>query len=123
MNMRPFLLSSAKGPKCRELVKQMSLVVVATTEQAPFSDGGNFDRRRQPRGPGAEDIDEEGATGHGGRQQLQPHESQLATFVHIPSSGSGGQCAHYICPITVSCHFLPDCFADRIETQSACNMW
>eukprot|EP01043_Picozoa_sp_COSAG02_P015069 COSAG02_NODE_633_length_19262_cov_32.473256_7_plen_306_part_00 len=107
-----------KGPKCRELVKQMSLVVVATTEQTPFSDGGNFDTRRQPRGSGVEDIDEEGATGHGGRQQLQPHESQLATFAHIPSSGSGGHCAHYICPITVT---FARCLQTPIELRSACH--
>lgn len=79
----------------------MSLVVVATTEHAPFGDGGSDDRRRQPRGSGGADIGEEGVAERGGRLYLQPHESQLATFVEIPSAGPGGQCAHFICPITV----------------------
>lgn len=85
----------------------MSLVVVATTEHAPFGDGGSDDRRRQkPRGSGGDDLGEEGAAERGGRQYLQPHESQLATFVEIPSAGPAGQCAHYICPITVRVAFL-----------------
>lgn len=83
----------------------MSLVVVATTEQTPFENGMTDDRRRQPRVSGAvgQDTDDEGAAGNDGRQQLQPHESQLATFAHIPSAEAEGHCAHYICPITVSC--------------------
>ena len=48
-----------------------------------------------------------GGGGGGGGQPLQPHESQLATFVEIPSSAPGGHCAHYTCPITVCICICP----------------
>ena len=81
----------------------MSLVVVATTEQSPFGDDEGHDRRpRRGPGSGEEGTEEQNATGDDGRQQLQPHESHIATFVQIPSCDAGGHCAHYICPITAS---------------------